>query len=244
MFDVGEQLRINGPLFAMIIAAFVGEAFAVTRAGSLGLDRSRVEAAVPWVLGAGVVAGRLAFVAREPDVYLQRPVDVLVIRSGIDFYGALAGAALASAWRFPGARWPALALLALTMLAAVAAQRAGCVIGNHCHGAATDSPFGVLFPGLDGRRYPSQPLEALLAGLLLWALARGTVMRRPMQVVAFTLAAYGLIRFAVDFTRVRIEVFAGLSASQVGATVMIALGVVILLVRARRSPVEAGGRES
>jgi len=138
LFDVGEQLRINGPLVAMILAAFVAEAFAVSRADSSGLDRARVEAAVPWVLAAAVVAGRLVFVAREPAVYLERPVDLLIIRSGIDFYGALAGAALVVAWRFPGVRWPALALLALAMLAAVTAQRAGCVLGNHCHGAATD----------------------------------------------------------------------------------------------------------
>ncbi len=244
MFDVGEQLRINGPFVAMILAAFVAEAFAVSRAGSSELDRARVEAAVPWVLAAAVVAGRLVFVAREPAVYLERPVDLLIIRSGIDFYGALAGAALVVAWRFPGVRWPALALLALTMLAAVAAQRAGCVLGNHCHGAATDGPLGVPFPGLDGRRYPSQPLEAALAGLLLWALVHAAGRLGPMRIAGLALLGYGVIRFVVEFTRVRVEEVGGLSESQVRAIGLSTVGVVIVISALVRGQVPAGDRRA
>ncbi len=238
-FDIGEQLRINGGLLAMLLGYLAAEWYAGRRAPAHGISHDAVASAATWALVAALVSGRLVAVLRHPGVFVDQPVDILLIRAGINLLGALAGAAIAVAVAVHARRsgvsiLAALDLLALAALAGIATRRAGCVINNACYGKLTGGPLGVLFPGLDQPRYPSEPLEAILVLLLFAALVGLPPVRgRPGLVFAAFLAGYGLARFMVDFTRVAITTAGPVSADQAASLAMAVVGLALALALAR-----------
>ena len=65
-------------------------------------------------------------------------------------------------------------------------------------------PWGVIFPGENFARHPSEIYEAILEGPVLltslW-LTRRYLRLRDGQIGALFLVLYGIIRFVVEFTR-------------------------------------------
>ena len=75
----------------------------------------------------------------------------------------------------------------------------GCCFGELCH-----LPWGVVFPFVDNQpRHPSMLYEALLEGLVLFAvLWLYSSKPRPTRAVSgMFLLCYGLFRFGVEFVR-------------------------------------------
>jgi len=65
-----------------------------------------------------------------------------------------------------------------------------------------------------------------------------------MRIAGLALLGYGVIRFVVECTRVRVEEVGGLSESQVRAIAMVAVGAVVLLCALVRGQVPAGDRRA
>ena len=135
---------------------------------------------------------------------------VRVWEGGMSFHGGLIGVIVAMAWF---ARSRALGFFQVADFVAplvppgLFAGRIGNFINGNLWGAPTDLPWGVVFraPAAGSvPRHPSQLYEALLEGVVLFALLwfYSRTPRALRTVSGMFLLGYGLMRFAVEFVRV------------------------------------------
>jgi phosphatidylglycerol:prolipoprotein diacylglycerol transferase len=158
----------------------------------------------------GVVAGgRLGYVLfYKLTEYLHDPIKIFYVwEGGMSFHGGFLGVMLAMAWyaRRSQRRWFVVTdFIAPLVPVGLGAGRIGNFINAELWGRPTDLPWGMIFRNVDSiPRHPSQLYEAALEGLVLfvvlWLFSRKP---RPLGAVsALFLLAYGMLRFAAEFTR-------------------------------------------
>lgn len=146
------------------------------------------------LLGAAVVGllvGRLTAMVAAGVNPLTSPLDVLVVRGGVDTAGATIGALASLVWAYRGD--PArLDAVAPAVLAGLAGWHGGCVWRGTCLGAAADVPWGWALPGSEIVRHPVELYAA--AGLVVAALVAWKLPDRPGTRAGFALAAAGGVR--------------------------------------------------
>jgi phosphatidylglycerol---prolipoprotein diacylglyceryl transferase len=163
------------------------------------------------VLGV-VLGGRLGYVLfYKPEVYLANPLEILAVwRGGMAFHGGLLGVMVAMALFAQRRGRPFLQVMdvvAPCVPTGIAAVRIGNFINGELWGRAADAslPWAMVFPqsGTMAPRHPSQLYQALLEGLLLFALLWWYAQkpRARGQVAAFFLLGYGVLRFLAEFFR-------------------------------------------
>ncbi|TRW98319.1 prolipoprotein diacylglyceryl transferase [Paracoccus sp. M683] len=225
--------------------------------GSAPMRPELVDDLLTWIILGVIVGGRLGFVLfYEPAYYLANPLDIpKVWLGGMSFHGGFLGVIVA-AWAY--ARRHDIAPLRLADALAVVAPvglffgRIANFINAELWGRPTDVPWGVIFPGDDFARHPSQlyeaGLEGLILGLILWLLVRAGGLARPGLAFGVFLLGYGLSRMFVELFRVADAQFItpdnplghviggpvwGLSMGQLLSLPMVLLGLFFIL-RARR----------
>ena len=180
------------------------------RRGVLRLPAAALTDLVGWLV-VGVVGGGRAgwwlFYHRAggaPEPWYE---PLAVWHGGMSFHGGLAGVAAALllwSWRRRIPFWHLADALALVAPLGLLLGRVANFINAELVGRPTDLPWGVVFPGDDFARHPSQLYEAALEGpvlmLALWAAWRW-LRPREGQTAALFLLLYGVFRFAVEFTR-------------------------------------------
>lgn len=121
----------------------------------------------------GVVVGRLATLALDDPSSIGKLQDMLIIRSGVEFWpGALAAVALA-AWSVRKSEigvWVRLAALAPLSMVGYAAYEASCVFRSGCAGPV--SSIGLRPDGVGARVLPVGILMGLGVVLGAWILRR------------------------------------------------------------------------
>ena len=159
-----------------------------------------------------ILGGRLGYVLFYD---LGRFVDdpsliVRIWQGGMSFHGGLIGVMIAMWWfaRTRGRTFFAVAdFVAPCVAPGIVYGRIGNFINGNLWGGPSDLPWAMVFP--DPRaggvpRHPSQLYQALLEGLTLfiivWVYSRHP--RPTMAVSGLFLAAYGVLRFPVEFIRV------------------------------------------
>lgn len=178
--------------------------------GTPPMRPDQVEGLLTWIILGVVIGGRLGYVLfYQPAYYLQNPAQVLVLwHGGMSFHGGFAGVIVA-AWIWAGVRdVPRLRLadaLAVVAPIGLGLGRLANFINAELWGRPTDAPWGVVFPGDSFARHPSQLYEALLEGVLLFALlliltGKGGL-RRPGLILGVFLAGYGAARIFVEHFR-------------------------------------------
>jgi phosphatidylglycerol:prolipoprotein diacylglycerol transferase len=177
-----------------------------------GWTPAMVDDLVFYVALGVVVGGRVGYVLFYGlPQYVHVPLDTLKVwRGGMSFHGGLLGV-LVAAWLF--ARRYRLGFFQVSDFVAplvppgLLAGRIGNFINAELWGKPTDLPWGVVFPGEAAGgvpRHPSQLYEALLEGLVLFALL-WLYSRRPrptMAVSGLFLLLYGIFRALVELVRV------------------------------------------
>ncbi len=109
--------------------------------------------------------------------------------------------------------------------AAIAVGRLGCFHAGCCFGKPTELPWGCVFPTIDMLpRHPTQVYEAgfhfLCVLVFLWCYQRGWF---PGQLAKIYLITYALFRFATEWLRPELPIYAGLTGYQVASLVMAGL---------------------
>jgi phosphatidylglycerol:prolipoprotein diacylglycerol transferase len=161
---------------------------------------------------------------------------------GMSFHGGLIGVMIALVvWcrrhRLPF--WNVADCLALVTPIGLFLGRIANFINGELVGRPTSLAWGVIFPGEDLPRHPSQIYEALLEGplllVILWFIS--TKYRpRDGQIAAAFLILYGVARFAVEFTRqpdpqIGFVAFGWLTMGQILSAIIIVLGTILFYFR-------------
>lgn len=194
-----------------------------------------------------ILGGRCGYVLfYNFDKFLHDPLWLLrVWEGGMSFHGGALGVIAAMAlyaWRqqIQLARlWDFVApLVPLGLLLG----RLANFLNQELWGRPTDVAWGMVFPRVDQVvRHPSQLYEALLEGVVLFAIlwAYSSKPRPPLAVGSLFLFFYGSFRFIVEFFRepdaqIGFAVFGWMSRGQELCVPMIALGAILFVYAHRR----------
>jgi len=159
-------------------------------------------------LGA-VLGGRAGYILfYKLGDYLAQPLDIFrVWEGGMSFHGGMLGVFVAI-WLFgrktKRSFFQVSDFVAPLVPIGLFFGRVGNFINQELWGRVTDLPWGMVFPlaGSDPR-HPSQLYEAMLEGLVLFAIlwAYSAKPRPVARVSGLFLILYGVFRFLVEFTR-------------------------------------------
>ena len=174
-----------------------------------GWKSAQFDDLVTWVFLGVIVGGRVGYVLfYDLMLFLADPLEIFRIwHGGMSFHGGLLGV-LAAFWYF--ARKSGRSFLDVSDFIAPLIPiglffgRLGNFINAELWGKTSTLPWAVLFPG-GGKlpRHPSQLYEALLEGLVLFAILYLVSQKKRQRGLVSGLFAlfYGLFRFAVEFVR-------------------------------------------
>ena len=156
-----------------------------------------------------IIGGRLGSVIfYNLPYYLEHPLDVFKIwQGGMSFHGGLLGVLVAIAVfsRYAGKRFFTTSdFMAPVVPVGLGFGRLGNFINGELWGAPSSVPWAMVFPGAGAvPRHPSQLYEALLEGLVLFAVLwwYSSSPRPRMAVSGLFLMLYGVFRFLIEFVR-------------------------------------------
>lgn len=156
-----------------------------------------------------VLGGRVGYVLfYNFGLFLEDPLMLFRIwQGGMSFHGGLLGV-LFGMWLY-GRRtnrrfFEVTDFIAPLIPIGLGAGRIGNFINGELWGRPTDLPWGMVFPFVDDQpRHPSMLYEALLEGLVLFAIlwVYSSRPRPTMAVSGLFLICYGAFRVAVEFVR-------------------------------------------
>lgn len=229
------------------IAGFICAGFILWRIAKrwrVRVDEDALLTIMLCVIVGVIVGGRLGYVLVYGNgYYLSHPDQILAFSNGgMSFHGGLVGVLLSG---IVAARFTHIPYLTLADMGCIAAPiglffgRCANFVNGELWGAPTDLPWGVVFGGSAGMmpRHPSQLYEALLEGLVLFAVLFVLSRRRPPRPQGTFLGAflilYGIFRFSVEFVRqpdAQIGYLWGgwLTMGQVLSVPLMLVGVVVL----------------
>jgi phosphatidylglycerol:prolipoprotein diacylglycerol transferase len=256
LFRIGDfPINTYGVLLAL--AFLVALIVAARLAARDGLPRERIYDLGLWMLLAALIGSKVLMLWTEP-AYRENPLQLFsldFLRSGGVFYGGMIGAILtgyilARHYRLPW--WKTADAFAPGIALGQSIGRLGCFSAGCCWGKPTSLPWGVRFTELgheitgvpiDEHLHPTQLYEALATLVvfffLLWLHKHK---RFSGQVILFYTVLYGAARFLIEFVRddprgdiAGLTSLTGLSTSQMISLIVGITGLVILILRWRRS---------
>lgn len=197
-----------------------------------------------WAVIGTVLGGRIGYILfYQPGYYFAHPSEMLEVwHGGMSFHGGLVGV-MSAAWIFTRIHKIGLRVfmdvLACVVPIGLGLGRIANFVNGELYGRVTDVPWGVVFPrGGESPRHPSQLYEAVLEGIVLFAVMfllsrRLKIRARPGCLSGCFLIGYGLLRFAAEFFREPDAqlgfLFAGATMGQLLCLPMILCGAYLVL---------------
>ena len=194
-----------------------------------------------------LVGGRLGYALfYEPRFFLSHPLEIPAVwNGGMSFHGALIGsiiAIIAFARRIEANPWSVMDLTAAAAPMGLFFGRLANFVNGELWGRPSALPWAMVFPGAGMEpRHPSQLYEALLEGVVLfavlwWLTRQRGALRRPGELAGAFLIGYGLARSFSELFRTpdpgHILTIPPFTAGIVYSLPMVVAG--ILIVRAAR----------
>ncbi len=180
--------------------------------GKAPFGPARVDDLLLYMTVGVIFGGRLGFVLfYEPSYYFANPADIWAVwKGGMSFHGALLGSALAIVLFARRNGFNALSTMDLCAAAnpiGLFFGRLANFINGELFGRVSDAPWAMVFPDAarlhpniePATRHPSQLYEAMLEGVLLFAVLRIMThrfgaLKRPGLVTGAFVLGYGLAR--------------------------------------------------
>ncbi|OPL12005.1 MAG: hypothetical protein AVO34_01975 [Firmicutes bacterium ML8_F2] len=191
--------------FFLGLAFLIGSWLVLKEAVRKGINQKKTFWLIVSVFLSGLIGSRLAYILQFPSYYLNHFLEIFQIwTGGLMFYGGLLGA-LISGWLYIKKTrlnfWQIADMLAPALAIGIFIGRIGCSLINDHQGAATDLPWGIIWP--DGIiRHPVAEylaLNGLIMFLVFWFLKN--YLRKPGRLFIIFIFWYSLSRFLLDFTR-------------------------------------------
>lgn len=233
LFRVGEiEITSFGVLVAMAMLAGLW-LFERERRRS-GLPENTLDAGMAGVFG-GLVGAKVAWAVEHAG--REGPfLDLLLSRGGLSWFGGFAGGLLAGILVLRFRRQSVLAVLAAATPALALAHaigRVGCFLVGDDYGIPSTLPWAVAFPeGLPPTSIPVHPTQLYETAALLpiaWLLLRW---RHDGRSDRFVLGAYlvatGLVRFTIEFLRLREPLTGPFAVAHVLSLVAVCAGAFLL----------------
>jgi phosphatidylglycerol:prolipoprotein diacylglycerol transferase len=164
-----------------------------------------------WVTFGIILGGRTGYVLfYNLPHFIANPVEIIQVwNGGMSFHGGFLGCVLAVglfSWK------RGVSFLSLGDLTCAAGPiglflgRIANFVNGELWGRPTDVPWAIVFPGAGPLpRHPSQIYEAVLEGIVLFALLaiviRAGALRRPGLVIGIFAVAYAIARSCCEFFR-------------------------------------------
>jgi len=173
----------------------------------------------------GLLVGRLTAMAGQGVNPLAHPVDLVIVRGGVDTGAAALGFLITLVW---STRHSPLSIdaMAPAILLALFGWHAGCLWRDACLGTVSELPWAWALPGSTATRHPVAIYAALALGMAAWAVSR--LGWRPWLRFGTALALASLVRWATESLRPSID--GGPTGWYLGG---ILLGVVIVAIGPR-----------
>ncbi|MDX1352810.1 MAG: prolipoprotein diacylglyceryl transferase [Thiomicrorhabdus sp.] len=238
----------------MYLIAFAGGWFyGVQRAKKIEPWHSEMVGDLLFYVAMGVIlGGRIGYILfYDLSHYLAQPMDVFKVwQGGMSFHGGLLGVTIAMllfARKTQQSLFQVADFVAPLVPIGLLTGRIGNFINGELWGKTTDSALGmwVYDPVIQQtvQKYPTQLLEALLEGVVLFILLAwyANKPRTPGSVAGMFLIGYGVFRFIVEFWRVP-DVQLGyllwgwLTMGQLLSLPMVIVGLLLILYKTERAP--------
>jgi len=203
-----------------------------------------------------ILGGRLGYVLfYNLPFYLQHPIDILKLwDGGMSFHGGVIGTSLGILYLARKEKLPWLRIhdyVACCVPFGLFFGRLANFVNQELWGAETNVPWAVRFvettvygAALGPPRHPSQIYEAVLEGIVLFAILwfmfwRTKARYEPGKLVGAFILFYGLFRFSIEFIREpdsQLAAFAQATGLHMGQwlTVPMILGGIYLMATARK----------
>jgi len=183
----------------------------------------------------GLIGSRLLYIVLNWNYYSGKPLSAFFTQfEGLTFYGAMFGGVIVlyfwSIWRKIGFLKMA-DLLAPYLALGYAFGRIGCFLNGCCYGKESSVPWALPINMVDTvLRHPVQLYDAF-GGLVIFLILKLLRPRRPF--VGFILialfAAYGILRFTVEFFRYGTIVWLGLTTAQIFSLGLTFVSLVVIV---------------
>lgn len=154
----------------------------------------------------GMLAGRVGAMILAGTNPVTRPLDILIVRGGVDTVVASASALGFLAWVSRRALWATLDAIAPAMVAALSVWHAGCLAGGSCLGTPSGLPWAQATSAGGVTRHPTEIYAALGLALLATALVllRRRIHSGPGVLASGALLGVSVVRLATEPLRVTI----------------------------------------
>ena len=238
---------------ALIFALFVAHFFIAKFPARFPISKQLLDSYFLWAELGVIIGARLGYVLiYDPDRfwYLANPLEIFspfdsrgefVGIRGMSFHGGVIGFLLASVIfvRIKKiALLPLMDLVAISVPLAYVFGRVGNFLNQELFGRivpAEDSIGQVIGIVINGTlRYPSQLLEALLEGLVVFVIIiiSSRVKLLTNALIGVYGVSYGLMRFVAEYWREpdpQLGLFGSLSMGQILSLIMIILGALVII---------------
>jgi len=198
----------------------------------------------------GIVGARLYFVIEHWGQFLNNPLDMILSRGGLTWYGGFIGGFIAVIWvlsRIDAPKLKVADMVAPLVLLGYAIGRIGCLLsGDGDYGPPSDVPWAIAFPnGVVPTNVPVHPTpiyDTLLAGiffLILWKYRKKVPI--PGLMVSGMLIFYGIERFITEFYRTTPKILFGwMSMAQIISVIAILAGIIwAAYLKSKRAEIKA-----
>ncbi len=182
--------------------------------------------------------------------YIQHPLEILMTwHGGLSFHGGLIGCLIFGYFFTRKHNIPYFYLAGFVATIAPIGLffgRLGNFINGELWGRTTDVPWAIIFPnGGSVARHPSQLYEALLEGIVLFAIMFVLHMKNINGAIktGVFLIGYGLIRIFVEFFRqpdkqLGFIFFEWMTMGQILSIFMVIVGIILLFIKQKENEIE------
>lgn len=171
--------------------------------------------------------------------YIKNPNAGFHFGDGITFLGGLIGGAACFICvyfifrkKFNMRLYQVLSILPCCILIAHAFGRVGCFFAGCCYGKETNGFWGVKFPNLSSKVYPTQLFEAVFL-LIMFTICFYLVLQKSFRYnMSLYLISYGIFRFFIELLRGddRGTFLYGISPSQFWSVAMVITGIASVFI--------------
>lgn len=201
------EIRWYGVMY--VIAFFITYFYAkkAIEKGQLKLTVKELDDLLGLMVVSMIIGARLFYsIFYNPSYFLAEPWKFFYVwEGGLSFHGGLAGIVLATWWfaRKKKISFFHIAdVLCIPIALGNALGRIGNFINAELYGVATNLPWGVVFPGVEGARHPTQLYEAaynIVIFGILYSLHNKKL--KEGMIFGLFLILYSVFRFSVEFIK-------------------------------------------